>query len=228
MNPPRIKMDFYCDIASTFSYFALEQLLRYEQLWNIELDIHPVYLASIFKITGNRPPIMGSPQKVVYTMKDTARLSQEYQAPFRTGPEFPGNTLRVMKLLRYLKERLPREKFNQAVRHYFRENFVANTRISSPEFLSSLPADIYPAEELAQAIQESQSKEISEIMRSESNALVEEHSAFGFPWIIVTRTTPQGKMESESWFGSDRFSNISWWLGPEYPWLGPTPSKSRL
>ena len=84
--------------------------------------------------------------------------------------------------------------------------------MSSPEFFTSLPIDIYPAQELAYAIQESQSsKKISEAMRKESNALVEEQGAFGFPWITVTRTTAQGETESASWFGSDRFSNISWW-----------------
>lgn len=39
--------------------------------------------------------------------------------PFNPGPEFPGNTLLVMKMLKYLKGVLPPAKFKNATRHYF-------------------------------------------------------------------------------------------------------------
>ncbi|PVG02535.1 thioredoxin-like protein [Serendipita vermifera] len=230
--PPRIKINFHYDIGSSYSYLAYEILLRYEKLWNVDLQLTPILLGGVFQLTGNTSPA-ASQYKAAHMMNDLRRVSQQAQVPFSPGPEFPGNTFLVMRMLRYLKDILPPEKFKAATTHYFRENFVVNTALSSPSFITSLPSSILSKQEMEEALIKFKDKSVSNAMKSESTALVQDYGAFGFPWIIVTRNptavNPAADGDSTAcFFGSDRFPNIAWWLGPEYPWLGPVPSKANL
>ncbi|CAG7854656.1 SubName: Full=Uncharacterized protein {ECO:0000313/EMBL:KIM26898.1} [Serendipita indica DSM 11827] len=184
--PPPIRIKFFFDIGSPYTYFALEILLRYERRWNIVLDLRPVLLGAVFKITGNVSPALSSQYKAAYMMTDLDRVSKEYQIPFHPGPEFPGNTREPMRMLRYLKDDLPPAKFREATRHYFRENFVKNTPLSSPEFLHSLAPTIISDAKLKQALTEY--KTVTDKMKIESAKVVEDYGAFGFPWIVVERS----------------------------------------
>ena len=40
--PPRVKFELFYDIGSPFTYLAYEVLLRYENIWNLDLQIYPV------------------------------------------------------------------------------------------------------------------------------------------------------------------------------------------
>ncbi|PVG02536.1 thioredoxin-like protein [Serendipita vermifera] len=231
--PPRVKINFHYDIGSSYSYFAYEILLRYEKLWNIDLQLTQILLGGVHQIIGNTSPYASSPLKGDYTTIDTLRVSREIQVPYSHGPEFPGNTFLVMRMLRYLKDILSPENFKAATRHYFRENFAVNTALSSPSFITSLPSSILSPEEMKDALVKFKDKSVSDTMKAEAAALVKDYGAFGFPWIVVSRnpTTVNPAADGESttcFFGSDRFSNIAWWLGPEYPWLGTVPSKANL
>jgi glutathione S-transferase kappa 1 len=48
---------------------------------------------------------------------------------------------------------------------------------------------------------------ITDLMKKESAKLVEDYDAFGFPWMVIERSDG----DIQSFFGSDRFSNIAWW-----------------
>ncbi|CAG8585737.1 14518_t:CDS:2 [Acaulospora colombiana] len=231
--PPRVKINFHYDIGSSYSYIAYEILLRYEKLWNVDLQLTPILLGGVFQLTGNTSPA-ASAYKAAHMLNDLRRVSAETQ-----GPEFPGNTFLVMRMLRYLKDVLPPEKFKAATTHYFvsnrackfrlssdivivmgsvvqRENFVVNTALSSPSFITSLPSSILSKQEMEEALLKFKDKSVSNAMKAESTALVQEYGAFGFPWIVVTRNptaiNPAADGDSTAcFFGSDRFANIAWW-----------------
>jgi hypothetical protein len=40
--PPRVKLELYYDVGSSYSYLAYEVLLRYEEIWNLDWEIFPV------------------------------------------------------------------------------------------------------------------------------------------------------------------------------------------
>jgi glutathione S-transferase kappa 1 len=53
--PPRLRLHFYYDIGSPYSYFAYEILLRYEHLWNLDLQLYPV---SRVHLSDTQPPVL--------------------------------------------------------------------------------------------------------------------------------------------------------------------------
>lgn len=85
---------------------------------------------------------------------------------------------------------------------------MVNTPLSDPSFTTSLiTTGLIPREQAEKALENYKDKRISELMKTESTALVENYHAFGFPWMVIERSDGQ----IESFFGSDRFTNIAWW-----------------
>ena len=58
---------------------------------------------------------------------------------------------------------------------------------SDPAFLRCLIPDLIPEDKFEQVVSRSGSQEIKDLLKVESAALVKDHGAFGFPWMIVRR-----------------------------------------
>lgn len=65
--------------------------------------------------------------------------------------------------------------------------FDRETSPTSPAFLQSLTPTLLSEETFQAVVARSQTQEIKDILKSESAALVKEHGAFGFPWMVVRR-----------------------------------------
>ncbi|QRV72441.1 DSBA-like thioredoxin domain protein [Ceratobasidium sp. AG-Ba] len=226
MAPPRISIKLCYDVVSPFSYLAFEILVRYRDIWNIDLELCPFYLGGVMSASGNRPP-MSVKRKGDFLVTDVGRLAGESGLTIKINwGGFPPNTIQCARFLRAYKDEASPEELEKVTRHLFVEMFDRETNPASPAFLRSLVPALVPEDKFSAIIARSQSQEIKDCLKTESAALVNEYGAFGFPWIIVRGADGA----TASFFGSDRFANMAWWLGDEYKWTGPHPNlhKSKL
>ncbi|KZW02923.1 thioredoxin-like protein [Exidia glandulosa HHB12029] len=246
MPLPPLKVDLYYDIGSPKSWVALELLLRYAPVWNLQLELQPGLLGAVHKLTGNQAPganpykgahLVSSSSRVVVAIFTGGLVGQALDLqrdftnnklkggipPFFGGPEH--NFLHCARLLRAIKTSCPADKLMGATRALFTQcwtNFVPPTK---PEFFACLVPSVFSEQQLQDLLAKSASTENKNGLKSDTETLVEEHGAFGFPWIIVHM--PDG--HKEAFFGADRMESMSYVLGPEYKYSGPWPTApSRL
>ncbi|CAE7190607.1 unnamed protein product [Rhizoctonia solani] len=236
MVPPRISVKLCYDIVSPYSYLAFESLTRYRELWNIDLQLCPYFLGGVMVAANNRPP-MSVKLKGDYLAQEVKRLGEEagceYISTFAVAFQLtsrrvkinvawnnnPPNTMGVARFLRAYKDVSSSTELENVTRRLFTELFGKETPPSDPAFLECLVPDLIPEVKFKEIVARSGSQEIKDIVKFESAALVKDYGAFGFPWIIVRRADGT----ANSFFGSDRFANMAWWLGSEYKWQGPRP-----
>jgi len=224
--PRRVKFELYYDIGSPRSYIAFETLLRYASVWNIDLDLHPLPLGAIHKLSNNSSPGV-HPLKGAHGAVDFSRWLDEYGLPGSIPSNFPGpdhNTLPVSRFLRVIKDECSPSTLSAVTHFLFEQLWARHVKLLAPEFLGGLCPSIFTEKQLKDFIDKSVTPENKEKVKNEAAAVVEEYGCFGFPWIVVHMTDGR----KESWFGSDRMSSIAHCLGPEYRFTGPFPPTPEM
>lgn len=89
-------VDFYFDFGSPAAYLAWTQLPQLCADTGAQLVWKPVLLGGVFQATGNRAP-MTVPLKGRYLFVDLARFARRYGVPLHFNPNFPINTLALMR-----------------------------------------------------------------------------------------------------------------------------------
>ncbi|CAE6482673.1 unnamed protein product [Rhizoctonia solani] len=228
--PETVQVKFYFDIASPFSYIGLERLFRHEKAWKLSIELCPIHLATIIMSSENFPPFSSSSLKQKYMVMDIKRSAQELHIPFNlqlvTG--LPASSFDNMAILKALKTFLPQEAFSQVIRELYATCF-GNTTLPDDIFIhlnsTHIPQDVLDKAKLA-----AQTEGFRLAFEKEHADLVNNHGAFGLPWIIVQK--PGDNHFEYFWgvfiscgqrnptygpcVGSERMSSIAHWLGPSY------------
>jgi len=89
-------VEFLFDVGSPYSYLAFKQLPKVAKAKGAEIIWTPVLLGGIFQATGNHSPIE-VPEKGHYSMIDLQRWADEYGVSITMNPNFPINTLTLMR-----------------------------------------------------------------------------------------------------------------------------------
>ena len=77
-------LDFWYDLASTYSYLAAERIRPLAQAANVSLRFRPFLLGPIFKSQGwDTSPFNLYPAKGSYMWRDVARETARLGLPFR-------------------------------------------------------------------------------------------------------------------------------------------------
>ena len=97
-------VDFYFDFGSPAAYLAWTQLPKISADCQARMVWKPMLLGGVFQATGNRAPIT-VPLKGSYLFVDLARFAQRYGVPLRMNPNFPINTLTLMRMAVGLQQR---------------------------------------------------------------------------------------------------------------------------
>jgi 2-hydroxychromene-2-carboxylate isomerase len=89
-------LEFYFDFGSPAAYLAWTQLPKLCAETGAQLVNKPMLLGGVFQATGNRAPA-AVPQKGDYLFTDLSRYARRYGVPFAMNPNFPINTLTLMR-----------------------------------------------------------------------------------------------------------------------------------
>lgn len=89
-------VEFFFDFGSPASYLAWTQLPRIASAADAQIAWRPMLLGGVFKATGNQSPVM-IPSKGAWMFKDLARFARRYSVQMNFNPNFPINTLTLMR-----------------------------------------------------------------------------------------------------------------------------------
>lgn len=89
-------VEFWFDFGSPTAYLAWLQLPKIAKARGAEIQWCPMLLGGVMKATGNSPPGMVIP-KGVYMGSDLARFAKRYGVTLNFNPNFPVNTLMLMR-----------------------------------------------------------------------------------------------------------------------------------
>jgi 2-hydroxychromene-2-carboxylate isomerase len=89
-------VDFYFDFGSPAAYLAYTQLPKICAETGAALNWKPMLLGGVFQATGNQSPAT-IPAKGKFMNADLPRFAKRYGVPFGHNPNFPINTLLLMR-----------------------------------------------------------------------------------------------------------------------------------
>jgi len=89
-------VEFFFDFGSPATYLAWTQLPQICADTGAELIYRPMLLGGVFQATGNASPVT-VPAKGKYMLADLGRYAARYGVPLRFNPNFPINTLALMR-----------------------------------------------------------------------------------------------------------------------------------
>ncbi|XP_012623544.1 glutathione S-transferase kappa 1 isoform X1 [Microcebus murinus] len=219
MGPLPRTLELFYDVLSPYSWLGFEVLCRYQNIWNIRLQLRPSLIAGIMKDSGNKPPAL-LPRKAQYLRGDIKLLRQQFQVPI----QFPGDFLSVilekgslsaMRFLTALSLEHP-EMLEKVSRELWMRVWSRDEDITEPQSILAAAEKAGMTAEQARGILEKISTPKVKNQLRETTEAACKYGAFGLP-ITVAHVDGQAHML----FGSDRMELLAYLLGEK--WMGPVP-----
>src|SRR5450759_3978004 len=132
-------VDFYFDFGSPAAYLAWTQLPKLCADAAARIAWRPMLLGGVFQATGNRAPMM-VPLKGKYLFIDLARFARRYDVPLRLNPNFPINTITLMRIVVGLQMR-DEPRFEDYCAAMFRAIWVHAQNMNCLLYTSPSPRD---------------------------------------------------------------------------------------
>jgi len=194
------QIEFMYDFGSPNAYLAHKCLAGIAQRFEAEVVYCPILIGGVFKATNNQPPMMafaGIPGKVEYMRIERARFLERYQITFQFNPNFPVNTLNVMRAAVFAKEKLWETKYIEVV---FDAMWVQGKDMSDLKVVAHVltEADL-PVDDIMNAMKDIDVKSSLAEMTGAAVA----RGVYGLPTLFL---------EKEMFFGKDSLSDLEWRL----------------
>lgn len=90
------QVEFLFDVGSPYTYLAYHRLPAIAAARGAAILWRPILLGGVFQATGNRSPVEVA-AKGRYSMLDLQRWARHYGVPMTMNPDFPINTLPLMR-----------------------------------------------------------------------------------------------------------------------------------
>lgn len=181
-------IQFLFDFGSPASYVAHCRLKGVAARTGATVETIPILLGGVFKATGNNAP-MTVPAKGRYTGMDLMRFAARDGVPFAMNPNFPINTVVLMRLATALRNDA---RYLRYVDFAFDAMWHYPRNLGDPAEVGAMltAAGFDAAATLALA----ETPAVKDRLRAETDAAVA-RGVFGAPTFFV---------EGEMWFGQDR------------------------
>jgi 2-hydroxychromene-2-carboxylate isomerase len=194
------QIEFMYDFGSPNAYLVHKCLPEIASKTSAEIVFHPILIGGVFKATNNQPPMMAFanvPGKNEYMRVEMARFIERHQMPFQFNPNFPVNTLNVMRAAVFAQGKAWEVDYIDAV---FDAMWVNGQNMSDLDVVSQvLGAANLPAEDIINAMQDPEIK--SSLMDVTSAAVA--RKTYGSPTMFIG---------DEMFFGKDSLSDLEWRL----------------
>ena len=192
-----MKLDFWFEFGSTYSYPAALRIERLAQARGMSVSWRPFLLGAIFRAQGwYDSPFNLYPAKGRYMWRDLARICESDGIPFRRPSEFPRNGLLAARVACRFSGASWLPGFVRAV---YRANFGDDLDIADPAILASCLASV--GVDSAKSIRDAQSEEAKLALRHQTDEAVR-LGVFGAPSFVV---------DGELFWGNDRLEDALAW-----------------
>jgi 2-hydroxychromene-2-carboxylate isomerase len=190
-------VEFLFDFGSPNAYLAHQVIPEIERRTGAKFDYIPILLGGLFKLTGNRAPMIAFGDvkgKLAYEQLESQRFMRRHGiTKFRFNPNFPVNTLSLMRMAVAAKEAGALAPYVDAVFHHMWE---APKKMDDPAVIhAALIESGLDAERLIAAAQTPEVKQ--RLMTNTEDAAA--RGAFGSPTFFVG---------GEMFFGKDRLGEV--------------------
>jgi 2-hydroxychromene-2-carboxylate isomerase len=130
------QVEFFFDVGSPYSYLAYHQLPKIAKARNADIVWRPMLLGGVFQATGNSSPAT-VPTKARYSMEDLERWAKYFDVPFKPNPNFPINTLFLMRGATGMQMRSD-EEFQAYLSAVFSAMFEKPRNLNAPEEIAAV------------------------------------------------------------------------------------------
>ena len=190
-------VEFLFDFGSPNAYLAHKVIPEIEKRTGATFEYIPVLLGGVFKLTNNRPPMVAFGEvkgKMQYEQLEMRRFIERHRiTQFQFNPNFPVNTLAIMRMAVAAKVQGVLPRYADAVFHHMWE---APKKMDDPGVIrAALIESGLDADKLFAA---SQSAEIKQQLMNNTEAAVA-RGTFGSPTFFVG---------NEMFFGKDRLRDV--------------------
>lgn len=196
------RVELVFDIVSPNAYLVWWPLRELLDRYEAGLDVIPVFLAGMHRLTGNAPPMVRDAAikgKNEYALLEMQRfITRHGLCRYRMHPQFPFNSITLQRMLYAADEDGRGVAFAECL---LRAVWEENIDIAAPEAIGAAVAAA--GFDAADLIARAQSEAVKQGLAANTDAVVA-RGAFGIPTMWVRRA---GKPD-EMFFGKERLGQI--------------------
>lgn len=199
------RVELVFDFVSPNAYMVWWPLREVIKRTGAELDVVPVFLAGMHKLTGNAPPMIRDKDvkgKVEYSMLEMRRFIEKHGlSKYKLHPQFPFNSITLQRMLYAADQDGRGVQFVEAMLPLIWEDGVD---VLDPQALGEAVAGAgFDAQDL---FSRSQTDEVKQGLAANVDRAVE-RGAFGIPTMFVG-TSGEPEESFEMFFGKERLGQI--------------------
>ncbi|XP_008582954.1 PREDICTED: glutathione S-transferase kappa 1 isoform X2 [Galeopterus variegatus] len=207
MGPLARTVELFYDVLSPYSWLGFEVLCRYQNVWNINLQFRPSFIAAIMKDSGNKPPAL-VPRKAQYMTNDLKLLGKQLQVPIQFPKDFfsvilEKGSLSAMRFLTAVNLEHP-EMLEKVSRELWMRVWSRDEDITQPQSILAAAEKAGMSAEQARGLLEKISTPQVKNQLKETTEAACRYGAFGLP---VTVAHVDG--QTHVLFGSDRMELLA-------------------